>query len=90
MNLFLRQPVHDHPDRLVRAQRYNAEPFRLSIGPILEELHVLEIRNADISYGVRNVLIRGPLKKFTHNSTTKQKLCRLNKMQIHTWRQHRF
>lgn len=72
VNFLFRQTVHDHPDGRLRAQRYDAEPFGLSIGPILEELHVLKVRHADVSDSVSYVLIRRPLKKVTDNSTTRK------------------
>lgn len=59
---FLGQTVHDHPERLVRAEGYYAEALRLTIGPILEELDILEVVDSNIGDAVSNVLIRGPLQ----------------------------
>lgn len=63
MYLLFRQPIHHHPERLVRAQGNEAEPFRLPVRPILEELHVLEVVDSDVGYGVCYILIRCPLEK---------------------------
>lgn len=63
MYIFLRQTVQNHSKRLVRAQRNDAETFRLPICPILEELNVLEVVHANFLYSVGDVLIRGPLKR---------------------------
>lgn len=63
MYLFLGQSVHNHPNGLVRAEGYDAEALRLSVRPILEELHVLKISNANVCDGVSNVLVRRPLQK---------------------------
>lgn len=63
MNLLLGQPIHHHPERLVRAQGNKAESFRLPVRPIFEELHILEVVDPDVSYGVRYILIRCPLEK---------------------------
>lgn len=60
MYLFLGQTVDNHPDRLIRAKGNDAESFRLSIRPILEELHVLKIGNAYVSYGVSYILVGRP------------------------------
>lgn len=60
--LLLRQTVHYHPNGLVRAEGDDAEPLRLAIRPVLEELHVLEVGDADVGHRVCNVLVRRPLE----------------------------
>lgn len=63
MNLLLGQSIHHHPERLIRAQRNKAEPLRLPVRPIFEELHILEVVDPDVGYGVCYILIRCPLEK---------------------------
>lgn len=83
MYLFLGEPVHDHPEGLVWAERYDAEPLGLSIGPILEELDVLEVGDANVGDGVSDILVRRPLK--TGAPKTQRRIhCRTHK--IHTYR----
>lgn len=85
VNLLLGQTFHYHPNGLVRAQRYDAEPLRLSIRPILEELHVLEVGNANVCDVVSNVLIRRPLQKVLPKTKPRYKLGNLAISCIHTW-----
>lgn len=61
VDLPLGQSLHDQSHRVVRAQEYDAESFGLSISPVLEELHIYEVRDADVGDCVRYILIRGPL-----------------------------
>lgn len=68
MYLFFGQTVHHHSDGLIRTQRYDTEPLWLSICPILEELNILKVRDANIRDGIGYILIRGPLKKALGNT----------------------